>query len=98
MDLFERNVAVYNVVAEMCMHPRAQSVWHFINVCKRDDMHCRASLSIKAAEFNVLADNFVVCKLISMNISLLASYRLGGSSSFDRNRMNSIPNMLCVEE
>ena len=26
MDLFERNVA------EMCMHPRAQCIWHFINM------------------------------------------------------------------
>ena len=49
-----------------------------------------------AADFNVSADNYVVCYLISMNIGLLASYRLGGSSSINRSRINSIPNTLSV--
>ena len=30
MDLYGRMVAIYNVVAAMCMHRRA--IWHFINV------------------------------------------------------------------
>ena len=49
-----------------------------------------------AAEFNVLADNFIVCHLILMSIGSLASYRLGRSSTINQNRINSIQNTLSV--
>ena len=60
-------MSLYIVVAEMCMHHRVYGIYERLYAIKSQYYHWYA------AEFNVLADNFVVCQLISMSIGSLAS-------------------------
>ena len=84
MDLFEQNVAIYNVVDAMCLHRRSQNDMEFRRgvsamtcIVERRAFNERlyAVKSQYVAEFIVLTDNFVACYLISMSIGPLASYR-----------------------
>ena len=97
MDLFGQNVAVYNVVAAVYMHHRVQSDMAFykrVSAMTRtgerrvfyEHLHAMKSQYYHwyAAEFNVLADNFVANQLIWMQIGLSNIWKQGGSSFLRR--------------
>ena len=83
MDLFGRNVTINNVVAAMWLMSQSDMAFYkrvsaMTSIVERRAFNERLYAMKSqyyhwyAAEFNVLADNFVVGQLISMSIGSLA--------------------------